>query len=103
MGGSPVTLPTGGGGGPFLPVGRVREIVGWSGDSVNGVQVVYDVEGDAVRGPKRMGDHGLYRQSRLVLDVEGGEVRTLKGLLFFVLLSGVFRWCRTLLCPVLQQ
>lgn len=73
MGGSPVTLPAGDG--PFLPVARVREIVGWSGDSVNGVQVVYDVEGDVVRGPKRMGDHGLYRQSKLVLDVQGGEVK----------------------------
>lgn len=72
MGGSPVTLPNGA---PFLPAGRVREIVGWSGDSVNGVQVVYDVEGDVVRGPKRVGDHGLYRQSKIVLDVDGGEVR----------------------------
>lgn len=77
MGGSPITLPDGA---PFLPVGRVREIVGWSGESVNGIQVVYDVEGDTVRGPKRMGDHGLYRQSKLVLDVEGGEV--CHGLLF---------------------
>lgn len=74
MGGSPVTLPEGGG--PFLPIGRVREIVAWSGESVNGIQVVYDVEGDAVRGPKRMGDHGLYRQSKLLMDVEGGEVVT---------------------------
>lgn len=73
MGGSPVTLPNGG---PFLPAGRVREIIGWSGDQVNGVQVVYDVEGDIVRGPKRVGDHGLYRQSKIVLDVEGGEVRS---------------------------
>lgn len=72
MGGSPAILPDGGG--PFLPVGRAREIVVWSGESVNGIQVVYDVEGDTVRGPKRMGDHGLYRQSKLVLDVEGGEV-----------------------------
>lgn len=77
IGGSPVTLSATGG--AFLPAGRVREIIGWSGDSVNGVQVVYDVEGDAVRGPKRMGDHGLYRQSRLVLDVEGGEVRDLSS------------------------
>ena len=73
MGGSPITLPDGGG--PFLPVALVREIVVWSGDSVNGIQVVYDVQGDAVRGPKRMGDHGFYRQSKLLLDVEGGEVR----------------------------
>lgn len=72
MGGCPITLPDGGG--PFLPVGRVREIVVWSGESVNGIQVVYDVGGDTVRGPKRMGDHGLYRQSKLVLDVDGGEV-----------------------------
>lgn len=72
MGGSPTTLADGGG--PFLPVGRVREIVVWSGESVNGIQVVYDVEGDTVRAPKRMGDHGLYRQSKLLLDVEGGEV-----------------------------
>lgn len=42
---------------------------------MNGVQVVYDVQGDAVRGPKHMGDHGLYRQSSIVLDLEGGEVR----------------------------
>lgn len=82
MGGSPVILPGGGGGGPFLPVGRVREVVVWSGESVNGIQVVYDVEGDTVRGPKHMGDHGLYRQSKLVLDVEGGEV-------CMALLSGV--------------
>ena len=73
MGGSPI--PLSGGGGPFLPVGRVREIIAWSGDSVNGVQVLYDVDGDIVRGPKRMGEHGLYRQSKLRLDVEGGEVR----------------------------
>eukprot|EP00903_Cladosiphon_okamuranus_P017573 g16186.t1 len=74
MGGSPVALT--GGGGPFLMVGRVREIIVWSGDSVNGIQVVYDVDGDAVRAPKIMGDHGLYRQSKLMLDVEGGEVVT---------------------------
>eukprot|EP00752_Nemacystus_decipiens_P003103 g2874.t1 len=74
MGGSPVNLPNGGG--PFLPIGRVREVVVWSGDNVNGIQLVYDVEGDTVRGPKRMGDHGLYRQSKLVLDVEDGEVVT---------------------------
>lgn len=74
MGGSPVPLAADGSVPPFLPAGRVREIVGWSGDAVNGVQVVYDVQGDAVRGPKRMGDHGLYRQSNFVLDVEGGEV-----------------------------
>lgn len=74
MGGSPVALTAGGSAPPFLPAGRVREIVGWSGDAVNGVQVVYDVQGDAVRGPKRMGDHGLYRQSNFVLDVEDGEV-----------------------------
>ncbi|CAN0149633.1 unnamed protein product, partial [Ectocarpus sp. 13 AM-2016] len=76
MGGSPVALTADGSEPPFLPAGRVREIVGWSGDAVNGVQVVYDVQGDAVRGPKRMGDHGLYRQSNFVLDVEGGEVLT---------------------------
>ncbi|CAN0115449.1 unnamed protein product [Ectocarpus sp. 12 AP-2014] len=76
MGGSPVALTADGSAPPFLPAGRVREIVGWSGDAVNGVQVVYDVQGDAVRGPKRMGDHGLYRQSNFVLDVEGGEVLT---------------------------
>lgn len=58
-----------------MPAGRIREIVGWGGDNVNGVQVVYDVEGVAVRGPKHMGEHGLYRQSSLVLDVAGGEVR----------------------------
>lgn len=79
MGGSPIPLSGGGGGGPFLPVGRVREIIVWSGDSVNGVQVVYDVEGDTVRGPKRMGEHGLYRQSKLQLDVDGGEVRRARG------------------------
>ncbi|CAM9281638.1 unnamed protein product [Ectocarpus sp. 8 AP-2014] len=62
---------------PTVSVGpAVDLIVGWSGDAVNGVQVVYDVQGDAVRGPKRMGDHGLYRQSNFVLDVEGGEVLT---------------------------
>lgn len=71
MGGSPITLPDGG---LFLPIGRIREIVVWSGESVNGVQVIYDVEGDTVRGPKRMGDHGLYRQSKLLLDVASGEV-----------------------------
>ncbi|CAM9150392.1 unnamed protein product [Scytosiphon promiscuus] len=74
MGGSSATLPDAAA--PLLPAGRVREIIGWSGDSVNGVQVVYDVEGDVVRGPKRVGDHGLYRQSKIVLDVEGGEVLT---------------------------
>lgn len=71
MGGSPVTLPDGT---AFLPAGRVREIIAWSGDAVNGVQMVYDVGGVAVRGPKHMGEHGLYRQSSIVLDVEGGEV-----------------------------
>lgn len=60
---------------PFLPAGLVREIVGWSGDNVNGVQVVYDVGGMTVRAPKHLGEHGLYRQSSLVLDVADGEVR----------------------------
>lgn len=72
MGGCPIALS---GEAPFLPAGRVREIVAWGGDCLNGVQVVYDVSGDAIHGPKRMGDHGLYRQSSLLLDVDGGEVR----------------------------
>lgn len=70
MGGAALAMP----GGTPLPVGRVREIVGWGGDSLNGIQVVYDVDGDTIRAPKRMGDHGFYRQSSIVLDVEGGEV-----------------------------
>lgn len=72
MGGSPIPLPAGT---SFLPTARVREIIGWSGEQVNGLQVVYSVGGETVRGSKRMGDHGMYRQSRIVLDVEGGEVR----------------------------
>lgn len=71
MGGAALVMP---GGTAPLPVGRVREIVGWGGDSFNGMQVVYDVDGDIIRAPKRMGDHGFYRQSSIVLDVEGGEV-----------------------------
>lgn len=71
MGGAALAMP---GGTLPLPVARVREIVGWGGDCLNGVQVVYDVDGDTVRAPKRMGDHGFYRQSSIVLDVEGGEV-----------------------------
>lgn len=76
MGGSPVPLSHEA---LFLPLGRVKEIVGWSGDCVNGVQVVYDVGGIAVRGPKHLGEHGLYRQSRIVLDLAGGEVRLADG------------------------
>ena len=71
MGGAALAMPDGT---PPLRPARVREIVGWGGDSFNGVQVVYDVDGDAVRTPKRMGDHGFYRQSSIALDVEGGEV-----------------------------
>lgn len=71
MGGASLAMP---GGTSPLPIGRVREIVGWGGDSLNGVQVVYDVDGETIRAPKRMGDHGFYRQSSIVLDVEGGEV-----------------------------
>lgn len=87
MGGSPVALPPGT---PFLPAGRVREIVGWSGDCVNGVQLVYDVQGVAVRGPKHLGEHGLYRQSSLVLDVAAGEVSepAPAGSVFFMSLVG---------------
>lgn len=81
MGGSPVVLPDDT---AFLPAGRVREIIAWSGDAVNGVQVVYDVGGVAVRGPKHMGEHGLYRQSSIVLDVEGGEVHPARKRFFFV-------------------
>lgn len=72
MGSSPVPIPPGV---LFLPTARVHEIVGWSGEHLNGVQVVYDIEGVLVPGPKHLGEHDLYRQSSIVLDVNAGEVR----------------------------
>lgn len=58
----------------FLPMGRVQEIIVSAGDKINGVQVIYDVQGTTVRGHIHRGEHGHYRTSSLVLDVAAGEV-----------------------------
>ena len=73
VGSSP--LPPRDGASLLLPVARVRDIIVWSGLGINGVQVVYDVGGEVVFGVKEMGSFGSYRQSKLTLDIEDGEVR----------------------------
>ncbi|CAM9368889.1 unnamed protein product [Chrysoparadoxa australica] len=63
----------GGGGSTYcesgaLPIAKVVEVIGWGGDYVNGLQVVYEVAGVRVRGRKNFGDHGMWRQASLVLN-----------------------------------
>ncbi|CAM9519794.1 unnamed protein product, partial [Choristocarpus tenellus] len=74
----------------MLPLARVRGVIVWGGDFINGVQVIYEVPGlvqegigngscsgvVTLHGPVHKGDHGDYGQSILSLDVESGEVVT---------------------------